>query len=70
MDLDDVARAGGLVQPVVVGSRVRGRFELRSVEPRGQHGILLHLDASIELEGDDIAPAVAAEWLVYLRISD
>jgi acyl dehydratase len=59
-----------MVQPVPVNSRIRGRFELSRVEPKGHHGVILHLDASIEIEGDDIAPAVVAEWLAYLRRSD
>lgn len=59
-----------MVQPVPVNSRIRGRFELNRVEAKGHHGILVHLDASIEIEGDDIAPAVVAEWVAYLRIGD
>lgn len=59
-----------MVQPVPVDSRIRGRFELSRVESKGHHGVLVHLDASIEIEGDDIAPAVVAEWLAYLRIED
>lgn len=59
-----------MVQPVPVNSRIRGRFELKSVESKGHHGVLVHLDASIEIEGDDIAPAVVAEWLAYLRLED
>jgi acyl dehydratase len=59
-----------MVQPVPVDSRIRGRFELNRIEPKGHHGILVHVDASIEIEGDDIAPAVVAEWMVYLRLAD
>ena len=59
-----------MVQPVAVDSRIRGRFELKKVEAKGHHGVLVHLDASIEIEGDDIAPAVVAEWLLYLRLED
>lgn len=57
-----------MVQPVPTGSRVRGRFELNRVEPKGHHGLLVYLDASIDIEGDDIAPAVVAEWIAYLHI--
>ena len=57
-----------IVQPVRVDSRIRGRFELNRIEPKGPHGMLVHLDVSIEIEDDDIAPAVVAEWLAYLRI--
>ena len=59
-----------MVQPVPVDARIRGRFELRSVERKGHHGLLVHLDVSIEIEGDDIAPAVVAEWVTYLRVDD
>ena len=59
-----------IVQPVEVGSRIRGRFELKKVEPKGHHGILVYLDASVEIEDDDIAPALVAEWLAYLRLEE
>jgi acyl dehydratase len=59
-----------IVQPVKVDSRIRGRFELNRIEPKGPHGMLVHLDVSIEIEGDDIAPAVVAEWLAYVRVGD
>ena len=59
-----------IVQPVRVGSRIRGRFELNRIEPKGPHGMLVHLDVSIEIEDDEIAPAAVAEWLAYLRIED
>lgn len=57
-----------IVQPVKVDDRIRGRFELNRIEPKGPHGMLVHLDVSIEIEGDDIAPAVVAEWLAYVRV--
>ena len=59
-----------IVQPVKVDSRIRGRFELNRIEPKGLHGMLVHLDVSIEIEDDDIAPAVVAEWLAYVRVED
>jgi acyl dehydratase len=59
-----------IVQPVPVDSRIRGHFELKKVESKGHHGVLAYLDASIEIEGDDIAPAVVAEWLAYMRLED
>jgi len=58
-----------MIQPVPVGSRVQGRFELKAATPRGSHGVLLSLAASIWMEQDDIAPALVAEWLVYLRLA-
>jgi len=59
-----------IVQPVTVDSRVRGRFELKKVVSKGHHGLLAYLDTSIEIEGDDIAPALVAEWLEYIRLEE
>jgi acyl dehydratase len=59
-----------IVQPVPSGTRVRGRFELNRLERKGHHGLLAHLDVAIELENDDIAPALVAEWLVYFRLQE
>jgi acyl dehydratase len=59
-----------IVQPVKVDDRIRGRFELNRIEPKGPRGMLVHLDVSMEIEGDDIAPAVVAEWLAYVRVED
>ncbi len=59
-----------IVQPVVVNSRVRGRFELKKVVSKGHHGLIAYLDTSIEIEGDDIAPALVAEWLAYIRLEE
>jgi len=58
-----------MIQPVPVGSRVQGRFELKAATPRGSHGVLLTLATSIWIEDDDIAPALVAEWLIYLRLA-
>lgn len=57
-----------IVQPVKVNDRIRGRFELNRIEPKGPRGMLVHLDVSIEIEGDDIAPAAVCEWLAYVRV--
>jgi acyl dehydratase len=48
--------------PVPAGSRVRGRFRLRSLEPvrGGWHAVW---SANVEREGSD-KPCLAAEWLV------
>lgn len=59
-----------IVQPVKVDSRIRGRFELNRIEPKGPHGMLVHLDVAIEIEYDDIAPAAVVEWLAYVRVGD
>jgi acyl dehydratase len=59
-----------MVQPVPVDNRIRGRFELNRIEPKGPRGMLVHLDASIEIEGDDIAPSIVAEWIAYVRVED
>ena len=59
-----------IVQPVITGTRIRGRFELKRLEQKGHHGLLAYLDVAIEMEDDDIAPALVAEWLVYFRLDE
>ncbi len=59
-----------IVQPVMVDTNVRGRFELKKLENKGHHGVLGYLDVAVEIEDDDIAPALVAEWLVYFRLKD
>jgi len=50
------------VAPVPVGSRVRGRFTLGSVEDAGG-GVQVTWNLTIERDGGD-KPCVVAEWLV------
>lgn len=50
------------VTPVKTGSRIRGRFELRSMEERAPGQWLSTMDVTIEIEGEQ-KPAVVAEWL-------
>ena len=57
-------------QPVPADSQVRGRFELKKVEPRGHHGVLVRPDACIEIADDDLPLALAAEWLIYRRLEE
>ncbi len=56
------------IAPVPTGSRIRGRFELASLEPRGGDGALMTMAATIEAEQID-QPAVVAEWLAYLALA-
>lgn len=48
--------------PVPSGARVRGRFVMKSVTPRGEGRFLLNNEVTIELEGSD-KPACIAESL-------
>ncbi len=50
------------VAPVLVGSRVRARITLKSIEPRGEGRYMVCNDISIEIEGQD-KPACLAEGL-------
>jgi len=50
------------LNPVRVGKRVRGRFELMSVEEKKPGQFLLKHRATVEIE-DDERPALIAEWL-------
>ena len=52
------------ISPVPVGSRIRFRETLVSVEPRTA-GLLMTRDCQIEVEGQD-KPAVAARWLTII----
>ena len=53
------------VAPVLVGSRVRARITLQSVEPRGDGRYMVCNDITIEIEGKD-RPACKAEGLTLL----
>ena len=50
------------VAPVRSGARVRGRFTLREVAPRGSGTLRVCLDVTVEIEGGD-RPALVAEWI-------
>lgn len=50
------------LNPVRVGKRVRGRFELVSVEEKKPGQILFKHRATVEIEGEE-RPAMIAEWL-------
>ncbi|MDH3678761.1 MAG: MaoC family dehydratase [Acidimicrobiia bacterium] len=58
-----------IITPVPVGSRIRGRFTVSGLEDRGPSAALLTLEARVELEGSD-PPAVVADWLAYLQLTD
>jgi acyl dehydratase len=51
-----------LVAPVPVNSRIRAHFTLKDVQPKGETGTLMKINARIEIEGSD-RPALTAEWL-------
>lgn len=48
--------------PVKTGSRIRGRFFLKSIEERAPGQWLSTMDVTIEIEGE-AKPALVAEWL-------
>ncbi len=50
------------LNPVVAGSRLRGRFTLQKVTAKGPEGMLRENLLTIEIEGED-TPALIAEWL-------
>ena len=52
-----------LISPVPVDSRVRGRFILNGIEPRGNDQSLLRIGSTIEIEGQE-KPALVGDWLV------
>jgi len=57
-----------LITPVPTGSRIRGRFSLSDIVPRGETGALMTMEATVEAEGID-TPAVVADWLAYLQLA-
>ena len=57
-----------IITPVTVDSRIRGRFHMRSLEPRGESAALMTLEAVVEIEGTE-SPALIADWLAYLQLT-
>jgi acyl dehydratase len=54
------------VNPVRSGKRIRGRFEILSIEERGPGRFVEVMDVTVEIEGE-AKPAVVARWLtMYL----
>ena len=56
------------LNPVRVGSRIRGRFKLVSAEDKGGGRWLLKHELTVEIEGED-NPALFAEWLAMQVIA-
>ena len=54
--------------PVPAGARLRGRFVMKAVTPRGQGRFLVNNEVTIELEGSD-KPACIAESLGLMLFS-
>ena len=50
------------LKPVVAGSRLRGRFTLQKVTPKGPKNMLRENLLTVEIEGEE-TPALIAEWL-------
>ena len=55
-----------IVNPVITGSRIRGRFALKDVQPKGNDAVVTTLEAVMEIENGD-GPAIVAEWLFYVK---
>lgn len=55
------------ISPIHSGSRVRGRFVLKTVAPKPVHELLTSYEATVEIEGGE-KPALVAEWLVLVRL--
>ncbi|WP_237113400.1 MaoC family dehydratase [Pseudohongiella spirulinae] len=51
------------LNPVRIGSRIRGRFTLLSAEERNEREVLLRHSVTIELENEP-KPALIADWIV------
>ena len=51
--------------PVRSGKRIRGRFAVKSVEPKSGGRMEITHDATIEIEGEE-KPALAGEWITMV----
>ncbi len=51
--------------PVKSGKRIRGRFVVKSVEPKDGGRMEINHEATIEIEGED-KPALVGEWLTMV----
>ena len=56
------------ISPVPSGSRIRGHFELESVEEKTPGELTLCHDVTVEVEGQD-KPALAARWIIRHYLS-
>jgi acyl dehydratase len=54
-----------LIEPVVVGKRIRNRSKLLEITERGAGRFLVKTENTVEIEGSE-KPAMVAEWLVLL----
>jgi len=55
------------IAPVRSGKRIRGRFQLDSVDERAPGQLLLRHTVTVEIEGEE-KPALTAEWLGLLFV--
>jgi len=57
------------ITPVKTGSRVRGRFTLKSMEERAPGQFMATCEVIVEIEGE-AKPALTAEWLTLTIVSE
>ncbi|MEY2756640.1 MAG: hypothetical protein RIR33_418 [Pseudomonadota bacterium] len=57
------------ISPVRTGSRVRGRFTLKSMEERSPSQWMATAEVVVEIEGES-KPALTAEWLTLAIVSE
>lgn len=55
------------LSPVRAGSRIRGRFTLADVQPKGERDVMLRVAVAIETEGG-AKPSVVADWLILFIV--
>jgi acyl dehydratase len=56
------------IAPVHSGSRIRARFVLKEVTPRGEKEIIMRTGVVVEIEGV-VKPALIADWLGFSYLS-
>jgi acyl dehydratase len=57
------------VAPVPVGSRLRGRLRLTSLEERARGEITQHYEVTVEIEGQE-RPALVADWITRAYLEE
>ncbi|OKL45786.1 MaoC family dehydratase [Pseudovibrio exalbescens] len=57
------------LHPVASGKRVRGRFSLSEILPKGRGRVLLNYAFSIEIEEEE-TPALSAQWLTLFYFEE
>ncbi len=56
-----------IINPVTVGSRIRGRLSLMDIRTKNAQQYIVKCGATVEAEGEE-RPALVAEWLFFVQL--